>query len=329
MKAVVYNKYGPPEVLEVKEVEKPVPKENEVLIKIHATTVTAVDSIFRTGNQPFARMATGVTKPKAPTLGSDLAGVIEAAGKEVKLFKEGDAVFGGTGSGSGAHAEYVCLAQDAPLAIKPADLTFEEAAAIPYGGLTALPFLRDTGKIKSSKKILINGASGAVGTSAVQLARNYGADITAVCGAANVELVKSLGADRVIDYSKEDFTRNGETWDLIFDTVGKSSFAQCKGSLSPGGTYMTTVLSLRILFQMLWTAKFSNKKAMIAFTGLRPGSEKAKDLAFIKGLIEAGKIKPVIDKRFPLEQIAEAHRYVDSGHKKGNVVINVVPDSQS
>ncbi len=323
MRAAVYNKYGSPEVLELREIEKPIPKDNEVLIKIYAATVTAVDSIFRRGDQFFARMATGVTKPKVPILGSDLAGEIEAVGKDVKLFKTGEQVFGDSGAATGTHAEYICLPEMGPLALKPAGMTFEEAAAIPYGGLTALPFLRDKAKIQEGQRVLVNGASGAVGSMAVQLSRNYGADVTAVCSSANAELVKSLGADKVIDYKLEDFTKNTAAYDIIFDTIGKSTFSRCKRSLRPGGIYLTTVLTMKILLQMLRTSKMGSKKAVIAFTGLRPAAEKAKDLAFLREFIETGKLRPVIDRSFFLDQIAEAHRYVDQGHKKGNVIISV------
>ena len=243
-------------------------------------------------------------------------------GKDVTRFKAGDQVFGSTTAGFDAHAEYVCLPEDGALVIKPVALTFEETAAVP-GALTALPFLRDNGNIQKGQKVLINGASGSIGTFAVQLARYYGAEVTGVCSTTNLELVKSLGANRVIDYTQEDFTQNGQTYDIIFDTVGKSSFSKCKNALKPGGIYLTTVITPVILPQMLWTSKIGSKKAIIAFTGLRPASEKTKDLIFLNELIEAGKIKVVIDRHYPLAQAAEAHRYVDKGHKKGSVVLTV------
>ncbi len=327
MKAVVYHKYGNPEVLQLKEVEKPVPKDHEVRIKIHATTVTAVDSIFRKGNSFFARLATGPIRPKIPILGTEFSGEIESTGKEANLFKVGDPVFGDSSTSQGAHAEYTCLAEDEPLTIKPANLTYEESAAVPYGALTALPFLRDHGNFGKGQKILIIGASGSVGSYAVQLARYFGAEVTGMCSTSNVELVKSLGADQVIDYTREDFTRSGQTWDIIFDTVGKSSFSRCKKSLSRGGVYLTTFISMSILLQMLWTSKIGHKKAVIAFTGLRAAGEKTKDLVFLKELIEAGQLKPVIDRSYPLEQITEAHGYVDQGHKKGNVVITIIENN--
>jgi NADPH:quinone reductase-like Zn-dependent oxidoreductase len=316
MKAIVCTKYGPPDVLQLKEVEKPAPKDNEVLIRVYATTVTAVDCTFRKGAPFIGRFFTGLIRPKNPIQGTELAG-------EVKLFKEGDQVFGTTGPGYGAYSEYICLPEEgATLAIKPANMTYEEAVGCD-GILTALPFLRDKGNIQSGQKVLINGASGSVGTAAVQLAKYFGAEVTGVCSTANLKLVKSLGADKVIDYTKEDFTKTGQTYDIIFDTVGKSSFSRCKSSLEQKGIYLEAALTPAIIPQMLWTSMIGSKKAMIAFTGLRPVSERTKDLIFLKELIEAGKIKSVIDRRYPLEQIAEAHRYVEKGHKKGNVIITL------
>jgi NADPH:quinone reductase-like Zn-dependent oxidoreductase len=324
MKAIVYTEYGPPEVLQLKEVAKPTPKEDEVLIKIYATVVTALDCAGRKGEPFFGRFVTGLIRPKITIQGFELAGKIEAVGKDVKLFKEGDQVYGSTNLSLGAHAEYICQPEDGPLAIKPANMTYEEAAAIVEGGLTALPFLRDTANIQSGQKVLINGASGSIGTAAVQLARYFGAEVTGVCSTTNLELVKSLGADKVIDYTKEDFTKSGQTYDIIFDILGKSSFSRCKSSLTQKGRYLSAAPpTLAMILQVLWTSKIGSKKAVIAFTGLRPASEKTEDLVFLKELMEAGKIKPVIDRRYPLEQTAEAHRYVEKGHKKGNVVITL------
>jgi NADPH:quinone reductase-like Zn-dependent oxidoreductase len=325
MKAIVCTKYGPPDVLQLEEVEKPTYKDNEVLIKIFATTVTAEDCAFRKGS-PFASrlfVTGGLIKPKKAILGTQLAGEIEAAGKDVKRFKEGDQIFSALGRGLGAYAEYICLPEDGALAIKPTGMTYEEAAAVPSGALTALPFLRDLGNIQREQKVLIYGSSGSVGTYAVQLAKYFGAEVTGVCSTANVEMVRSLGADKVIDYTKEDFTQTGQAYDIIFDTVGKSSLSRCKSSLMKEGVYLTTVPTLAIILQMRWTSKIGSKKVKIMFTGLRPSNAKAKDLIFLKDLIEAGKLKPVIDRRYPLEKIVEAHRYVDKGHKKGNVVITV------
>jgi NADPH:quinone reductase-like Zn-dependent oxidoreductase len=322
MKAIVYTKYGPPDVLQLKEVAKPTPKDNEVLIKIYATVVTTVDCGTRKGEPFFGRIVTGLLRPKTTILGFEVAGEIEEVGKDVKRFKEGDQVFGITTTSLGGHAEYICLPEDAPVAIKPVNMTYEEAAAVVEGACTALPFLRDKANIQSGQKVLINGASGSIGTAAVQLAKYFGAEVTGVCSTTNLELVKSLGADKVIDYTKEDFTKSGQTYDIIFDTVGKSSFSRCKGSLTQKGVYLTAT-GLAVVPQMLWTSKIGSKKAILALTGLMPSSEKTKNLVFIKELIEAGKIKAVIDRRYPLEQTAEAHRYVDKGHKKGNVVITV------
>jgi NADPH:quinone reductase-like Zn-dependent oxidoreductase len=328
MKAIVYTEYGPPDVLQLKEVEKPVPEDNEVLIKIHATTVTAVDCTFRKGSPFIGRFFSGLTRPKNPIPGTEFAGEIEAVGVDVKRFTEGDQVFG-TSTGNGAYAEYMCLSEEeSTLAIKPANMTFEEAACCD-GALTALPFLRDTGNIQSGQKVLIYGASGSVGTAAVQLARYFGAEVTGVCSTTNIEMVKSLGADKVIDYTQEDFAKSGQTYDIIFDTVGKSSFSRSKSSLNERGVYLEAALTPAIIPQMLWTSKIGSKKAMIAFTGLMPASERAENLITLKELSEAGEIKAVIDRTYPLEQIAEAQSYVEKGHKKGNVAITVAHNNKT
>jgi len=316
MKAIVYTKFGPPEVLHLQEVEKPTPKDNEVLIKIHATTVVKEDPDWR-ASPGF----NGLLKPRNLILGQELAGEVEGIGRDVTRFRSGDQVFG---MGSfGAYAEYKCMPENGALAIKPANISYEDAASVPNGALTALPFLRDKGKIQRGQTVLIYGASGSVGAAAVQLAKYYGAKVTGVCSTANLEWVKSLGADQVIDYTQEDFTENGKTYDIIFDTVGKRSFSECKGSLTDEGIYLATVPTPVIMLQALLSAKSGGKKVKFVAAGLRPSSEKVKDLVFLTELVEAGKLKPVIDRVYPLEQIVEAHRYVEQGHKKGNVVITV------
>ncbi len=324
MKAIVYAEYGPPEVLQLKEVERPIPKDNEVLVRVHAATVTAGDVNARgftfvpPGFGPLPRLMFGLRKPRRSILGTELAGEIETVGKDVRSFKKGDQVFG-IDSVFGAYAEYACRSERGALALKPANLAYDEAAALPFGAGTALYFLKDLAKLQRGQKVLVRGASGGVGVYAVQLAKYYGAELTGVCSTTNVGLVASLGADRVIDYIKEDFTKSGETYDVILDTVvGKTSFSRCKGSLRRNGLYLAVAGGLLEAAQMLWTSVRGGKKVVF---GSRV--ERKEDLVFIKELVEAGKMKTVIDRRYPLEQTAEAHRYVDKGHKKGSVVITV------
>ena len=325
MKAILHTKFGPPDELQLKEVEKPVPRDNELLIKIHATTVTSTDCnarnftfVPKVFQLPARLFFFGIFRPRINILGFDLAGEIEAVGKDVKRFKEGDQVFGTPGIAFGAHAEYTCMPEDGVLTIKPANMAWEEAASVFLGAHTALFFLKDKGNIQAGQKILIYGASGSIGTFAVQLAKYFGAEVTGVCSTTNLEMVKSLGAEKVIDYTKEDFTRSGETYDLIFDTVGKTSFSRCKSSLKQKGIFLTALMDLPEIVQIIWTSMTGGKKVK---GGVAP--ERVEDLNFLKELMEAGKIKPVIDRCYPLEQTAEAFRYVEKGHKKGNVVITV------
>jgi NADPH:quinone reductase-like Zn-dependent oxidoreductase len=324
MKAIIYTEYGPAEVLKLAEVAKPAPKDKEVLIKVHATSVTTGDCNMRgftfipRGFGLISRLMFGYSKPNKTILGVELAGEIEAVGKDVTLFKKGDQVFGLDGSGIGAYAEYKCMPESGGLIVKPANLTYEEAAVIPNGALTALTFLKKLANLQPGQKTLVNGASGSVGSAAVQIAKYLGAEVTGVCSAANVSLVKSLGADQVIDYTREDFTKSGQVYDLIFDTVGKTSFALCKNVLKPKGLFLASAAGLPEFGQMLWTSIMGGQKVLAGVS-----SESQEDLAFIKELVEAGKLKPVIDRRYALEQTAEAHRYVDQGHKRGNVVITV------
>jgi 2-desacetyl-2-hydroxyethyl bacteriochlorophyllide A dehydrogenase len=323
MRAVIWTRYGPPEGLQLREVEKPSPKANEVLIKVHATTVTTGDCEMRSLRIPLSlrlllRAYNGVTRPKRITiLGQELAGEIESVGTEARARREGDQVFAATGLGFGAYAEYVCLPQDGMVETKPANMTYEEAAAIPTGGLNALHFLR-MARIQSGQKVVINGAGGSIGTIAVQLAKAFGAEVTAIDSTRKLDMLCSLGADHVIDYTREDFTESGESYDVIFDVAGKGSFSGAIRSLKEGGTYLLGNPSLSRRIRGRWTSRTSSKRVFA-----RTASYKPEDLIFLRGLVEAGKITTVIDRRYPLEEIAEAHRYVETGQKKGNVVINV------
>jgi NADPH:quinone reductase-like Zn-dependent oxidoreductase len=322
MKAIVATQYGSPEVLKLADVAKPTPNDNEVLVKVHATTVTAGDTRVRSFTVPrslwlLARLTLGLTKPRKSIPGMVLAGEVEAVGKAVTRFQPGDAVYAYDITRLSAYAEYACVPESSALARKPSAVTFEEAAALPFGGVTALHFLKQ-GKIERGHHVLIYGASGSVGTAAVQLAKHFGAQVTAVCSTANVAWVKALGADQIIDYTKEDFTESGEQYDIIFDTVGKTSLAGSLRALKPGGSYLQAVSGPALLIQMQWAARRSGK-TLIGGTA----TPKAEDLEYLGELVEAGKLKPVIDRCYPLEQMVEAHRYVDSGRKKGNVVIGV------
>jgi NADPH:quinone reductase-like Zn-dependent oxidoreductase len=317
MKAIVYKEYGAPEVLQLKEVEKPTPKNNEILVSIKATAVNSGDVRLRKAD-PFAvRFIFGLIKPKINILGSVFSGEVESVGKDVKKIKVGDQVFGHTDMSFGAYAEYKCLPEDGSLALKPTNITHAEAASIPFGGVTAWYFIKKA-NIKPGQKVLIVGASGAVGSAAVQLAKSFGADVTGVCSTSNIALVKSIGADKVIDYTKEDFTNNGETYDVIFDAVKTISVSRSLKSLSKNGIMILSAAGMSEMLQGLWISKTSNIKVL---TGVI--SHTAADINFLKELIEAGKYKPAIDKTYTLEQIAEAHAYVEKGHKKGNISINI------
>ena len=330
MKAIVNTEYGSPNVLHLTEIEKPVPMDNEILIRVHATSVNFGDMMARNYkaitprqfNMPFliwliAKISFGLNQPKITILGNEFAGEIEAVGSDVKRFMPGDQVFGYSGERMGAYAEYLCMPEHGMLAIKPSNMTFEEAAGVPYGALMALSLLRRV-NIQPGQKVLINGASGGIGSAAVQIARSLGAEVTGVCSTSKVEFVKSLGVARAIDYTKEDFTQNGETYDLIFDILGRSSIPRCKSSLKQNGIHLFASFKIKQLFQMLWTSRSGGKKVICA---LGPGNND--DLNSIKELIEAGKIKPFIDRCYPMEHTAEAHSYIEQGHKKGNVVIRV------
>ena len=330
MKAVVYTEYGQADVLQLKELEEPAPRDNEILIRNRATTVNIGDIWARNFKEitpsrftmplPLwlpSRMYFGVTRPRINILGNEFAGEVEAAGRNVKQFKKGDQVFGYRGQSMGANAEYLCMPEDGLVAIKPTNMTYEEAAAVPYGTLTALCLLRKV-NIQSGQKVLINGASGSIGSAAIQLAKYFGAEVTGVCGTPRLQFIKALGADKVIDYTREDFTQNGETYDVIFDMLGKSSFSRCQNSLKQDGIYLLASFKMKQLFQMVWTSMRAGKKVICALS-----SYSSEDLVFIKGLVEQGKIKSLIDKRYPLEKTAEAHRHVENGYKVGSVIVTV------
>ena len=318
MRAVVFDRYGAPDVLRLEDVEQPVPKEHEVLVKMHATTVTRSDCAVRAGKPFISRFFTGLRRPKQRILGTELAGEVEAVGAAVHEFGVGDHVFGTTSTFRfGTHAEFICMQESAPLAHKPAAMSFEEAAAVCDGVILALMGLRAAG-LRKGQKIVIYGASGSIGTAGVQLARYFEADVTAVCNTKNLELVRSLGADRVIDYTQEDFTKNGETYDVIFDAVGTHSFRRCRDSLKQGGIYVATD-GLRNLILALWTPRLGGKKVMFPI----PPRYTKKDVLFLKELIETGRYRAVIDRRYPLEAVVEATTYVETKQKTGNVVLTI------
>jgi NADPH:quinone reductase-like Zn-dependent oxidoreductase len=325
VKAILHSQYGSPDLLQFKELDTPAPKDNEVLIAIHATTVSTGDCNVRNftfvtkSMRPIAKLMFGIGKPwKARILGTELAGEVERAGKDVARFKKGDRVVASTGMACGGHAQYACLPENGALAIMPDALSWEEAVAIPFGANAALYYLRDLGKIQAGKELLIIGASGSIGSAGVQLAKHFGATVTAVCSGANVELVRSLGADKAIDYTRDDFTRNGDTYDLIFDVVGATTFDQCRNSLRPNGVFLQNIMELTDIVRALWTSIAGRRriKGGVAINNLQRMNS-------IVELVRAGKLKPVIDRSYPLERISEAFKYVEQGHKKGNVVITV------
>jgi NADPH:quinone reductase-like Zn-dependent oxidoreductase len=317
VRAVVYDQYGPPDVLRIEEVDQPVPKEDEVLVRIHATTVNRTDCGVRSAEIFLLRFLTGLRRPRQRILGGEFAGEVEAVGPSVREFAVGDHVFGNSKLRFGAHAEFMCIRESARIAHMPAGMSFEEAAPITDGALNALMCLA-AARIGNGCRILVYGASGAIGTAGVQLARYFGAEVTAVCNTKNLELVRSLGADQVIDYTLEDFTKNGQRYDVIFDAVGKVSFKRCHDSLEPGGQYLPTDGSENLVLA-LWTPRFGGRKVVFPI----PPRQTKKDVLLLKELIETGKYRPVIDRCYPLEDVIEATRYVETGQKTGNVVLTV------
>jgi len=327
MKAIVYTEYGPPDVLQLKEVEKPITKDDEVLVKVHAASVNSSDATMSRGEPFLARLWSGFIKPKNKTLGSDIAGRVESVGRNAKQFQPGDEVFGDIAArGWGGFAEYASVPEDA-LALKPANLTFEEAAAVPQAAVVALQGLRNKGQIESGQKVLINGASGGIGTFAVQIAKSFGAEVTGVCGTRNLDLVGSLGADQVIDYTREDFTRNEGGYDLIFNVAGYRSIFNFKRALSPTGIYVGSVNATALILQVMFLGPFitmTGSKKMVNLLA----KESQDDLVFLRELLEAGKVVPVIDRRYPFSEVAEAVRYYGEGHARGKVVITVEHDNK-
>ena len=323
MKAAIYKNYGPPDVVSLAELPVPEIRPGDLLIRVQAATVSSSDSAFRRGAPFIIRLFAGLRQPRQLVLGTEFAGEIASVGKSVEHFRVGEQVFAASGDAFGAHAEFIRLAENAAVAKIPDGLSHAEAAALAEGCLTALPFLRDLARLQRGQSILINGAAGAVGCAAVQLARLLGAEVSAVCGSSHAQLMQTLGADHVIDYTQQDFTRSGKRYDVVFDAVGKSSFPRCRACLKPGGLYMTTVLSAGILLQMLLSLPPRGKRARIIFTGMRPPTERARDLSYIAELAEAGELRPVIDRVFPLAEVAAAHRLVDSGHKTGSAVLDL------
>lgn len=328
MQAITSRIYGAPEVIHLEEIPTPVPRKGEVLIRNHATVVSGAECTARNGKDPFARLYFGLARPRFPVLGTGFAGEVAAVGSDVVNYRVGDQVMGSAGPTLGAHAEYVTVSEHGVIALQPTDLAATEAVAILDGALTALPFLRDSAGLKAGQSILINGASGAVGTAAVQLAKRFGAVVTAVCSTANLELVKALGADNVIDYTVEDFTATKKHYDIVFDAVGKSSYTRSRKLLKPDGAYLTTVPSIPILMWTLGTRIIGRTRAGITFTGLRKPSAMAQDVQFMGDLAASGHYVPVIDHIYSLNEAASAHAHVETGHKKGSAVISLRDSSE-
>lgn len=328
MRAAVCRRFGPPEVVEILEVPTPTPRAGEVLVRVHAAVVTPSDAVARTGRPRWARPMFGLRAPRHPVFGTELAGEVVQVGAGVTGVQVGDRVVAATGTDLGAHADYVRLSHDGALSVIPAGMSYADAVSLCESGLTALPFLRDQAQLQPGQRVLVNGASGSVGTAAVQLAKHFGAHVTAVCGPTNTDLVRSLGADEVLDRTQQDFTTDGRTYDVIFDTVGKSTFRRCRGALTDDGVYLTTVPSAAILPQMGWTTLRGGRRARIAFTGLRPADAKSRDLATLWQIAADGGIHAVIGHTFDFDDIAAAHRLVDTGHKRGSAVLTLVPATE-
>ncbi|MEH6450929.1 MAG: NAD(P)-dependent alcohol dehydrogenase [Oleispira sp.] len=325
MKASICTRYGSADVLELQDIDKPIPKANEVLVKIYASNTTAADSMMRQGNPYYGRLFLGLTKPKFPITGTGFAGTIEAIGADVRLFNIDDEVFGESILGSGTNTEYVCVPEDALIMPKPEKLTFSQASTLCDGALTSINMLQNLGKITAGDKVLINGASGSLGSTGIQIAKQLGAHVTGVCSTSNIDMVRALGADEVIDYHQQDFTLNENCYDIIYDSIGKRSYSECKKTLKDNGRYVCPVLGLPLLGQMLWTSLFKHirKTAHFAPTGLLPPAELKAMLVQLLPMIEQEKLTPVIDRSYSLDDISVAHQYVDTGRKKGNVVIQL------
>ncbi len=327
MKAIVRENYGGPEVLQVKEISKPVPKKNEVLVKVYAASITKAETMMRTGKPYFGRLITGLFKPKSKVIGACFSGIIEAVGSEVTKFHKHDMVFGEADMNTGTNAEYVCVREDGMITIKPSFLSFEEAAPIFDGAITSMNFLSEMVQLRTEQKVLINGAAGSLGSAAIQLVKYFGAEVSAVCSSQNIEFVKSLGADHIIDYTKKDFTKSGR-YDVIYDTIGSSSFTKCKNALTNNGIYLTPVLKFRTLMQMLFTSKFSSKKVKFSATGMLPVPKLQAMADQLLKIYETGQFRTIVNKKYTMDEIVEAHKYVDGGHKKGNIVLSTQMESK-